>query len=87
MQLVKEANGYGNMIRALTVTAAGLVGPNETEEQLDMFAVDGVLDKREGVEDALHAIRQKFGRSSIRLGYYRQPDSAPDDHGEAQKNS
>ncbi|MBR2464693.1 MAG: DNA polymerase IV [Clostridia bacterium] len=87
MQLIKEANGYGNMIRALTVTASGLVGPNETEEQLDMFAVDDVPDKREGVEDALHAIRKRFGRSSIRLGYYRQPDSAPDDHGEAQKNS
>jgi len=81
MELIKEANGYGNMIRALTVTASGLVGSAETEEQLDMFAVSEGPDKQEGVEGALHAIRQKFGRSSIRLGLYASPDG---DEGEGQ---
>lgn len=77
MELIKEANGYGNMIRALTVTAAGLVGSAETEEQLDIFSAPKAQDKREGVEDALHAIRKKFGKSSIRLGCYQRPDADP----------
>ena len=74
MELIKEVNGYGNMIRALTVTASGLVGPDQAEEQLDMFATTEGPDKQEGVEGALHAIRQKFGKSSIRLGLYQSPD-------------
>ncbi len=78
MELIKEANGYGNMIRALTVTAAGLVGSTETEEQLDMFATPTGVDKQEGVEDAMHAIRQKFGQRSIRLGLYGRPDDNDD---------
>ena len=80
MELIKEANGYGNMIRALTVTAAGLVGSDETEEQLDMFATDlEGKSKQEGVEDALFAIRQKFGKGSIRLGCHQKPDADPDE--------
>ncbi|MBE6580199.1 MAG: DNA polymerase IV [Ruminococcaceae bacterium] len=75
MALIKAANGYGNMIRALTVTAAGLVGPEGTEEQLDMFSVaDGKVEKQEGVEDTMHAIRARFGKKSIRLGCYQRPD-------------
>ena len=80
MELIKEANGYGNMIRALTVTAAGLVGSDETEEQLDMFATElEGKSKQEGVEDALFAIRQKFGKGSIRLGCHQKPDADPDE--------
>ncbi len=79
MELIKEANGYGNMIRALTVTAAGLVGTDETEEQLDMFAQEVGKSKQEGVEDALHAIRRRFGKGSIRLGCYQKPDADPDE--------
>jgi len=75
MALIKAANGYGNMIRALTVTASGLVGPEGTEEQLDMFSVaDGRAEKQEGVEDTMHAIRARFGKKSICLGCYPRPD-------------
>ncbi|MBQ9802968.1 MAG: DNA polymerase IV [Clostridia bacterium] len=80
MNLIKAACGYGTMIRALTVTAAGLVGPEETEEQLDMFSgSDSTAEKHEGVEDALHAIRRKFGKKSIRLGCYQKPDGDPNE--------
>ena len=74
MDLVKQVNGYGNMIRALTVTVSGLVSSAETEEQMDLFSDPVSGDKGEGVEDALHAIRQRFGPSSIRLGLYQSPD-------------
>ena len=76
MDLIKQANGYGNMIRALTVTASGLVGPDEAEEQIDMFTSTLDLDgnKKENVEDAMHAIRKRFGKSSIQLGLYPRPD-------------
>lgn len=75
MALIRAANGMGNAIRALTVTAAGLVSGAETEEQLDIFTVSATSpDKQESVEGALYTIRKKFGRSSIRLGYHKSPD-------------
>ena len=74
MDLIKQASGYGNMIRALTVTVSGLVGSAEAEEQIDLFCAPAAEDKRESVEDALHAIRQRFGSSSIKLGLYPSPD-------------
>jgi DNA polymerase-4 len=38
MDLIRAAcGGYGSGIRALTVTASGLVSPGDTEEQLDIF--------------------------------------------------
>lgn len=86
MGLIKAANGYGNMIRALTVTAAGLVGPDEGEEQLDMFSTaDGSAEKHESVEGTMHAIRQRFGRASIRLGCYQDPDALPEGEGKEQE--
>ncbi|MBR7111761.1 MAG: DNA polymerase IV [Clostridia bacterium] len=74
MELIKAATGYGTMIRALTVTASGLVGSDEAEEQIDLFAPVTGVNKKENVEEALHTIRQKFGKSSIRLGLYPTPD-------------
>ena len=80
MALIKAANGYGNMIRALTVTAAGLVGPDEAEGQLDIFSVgDNAIEKQEGVENTMHAIRRRFGQKSIRLGCYQALDCDGDD--------
>lgn len=76
MDLIRAACGYGNMIRSITVTASGLVYSEETEEQLDMFGEAGGESKREHVEDALHEIRQRFGKNSIRFGYYRDVDEA-----------
>ncbi len=75
MTLIKEATGYGTAIRTLTVTAAGLVVPGESEEQLDIFSPTPERpDKQELVEDALVAIRSKHGKGSIHLGCYENPD-------------
>lgn len=73
MQLIRVAmGGYGFAIRAITVTAAGLVPPGETEEQLDMFApAPDVPSKQETVEGTLAEIRRKHGKSSISLGCYQ----------------
>ena len=80
MELIRAAVGYGASIRALTVTAAGLVMPGDTEEQLDMFC-DPLLDpceKQENVEKAMADIRHKHGKASIRLGCYENADLGTD---------
>jgi len=75
MDLIAASVGFGASIRALTVTAAGLVSPGDTEEQLDMFSVaDNRNDKQETVEKAMADIRGKHGRASIQLGCYQNPD-------------
>ena len=61
MSLIRAAGGMGKMIRALTVTATGLVADDEAEEQLDIFAVaDGSAEKKENVEGTLHEIRRRL---------------------------
>ena len=84
MELIRRACGFGASIRTLTVTAAGLVAPGETEEQLDMFAAaeGSAADKREAVEDAMTSILAKHGKGSISLGCYRNSEIGTDDHGE-----
>ncbi len=75
MDLIRAAVGYGTAIRTLTVTAAGLVPPGETEEQLDIFSpTEDTPDKKEAVEGALAAIRHKHGKQSISLGLYQNPE-------------
>ena len=75
MELIAGSVGLGASIRALTVTAAGLVSPGETEEQLDIFsAAEPQNDKQENVEKAIANIRGKHGRASIRLGCYENPE-------------
>ncbi|MBQ8356949.1 MAG: DNA polymerase IV [Clostridia bacterium] len=72
MELIRLAWGYGASIRALTITASGLVVSGDTEEQLDIFsgASSPDSDKREHVEKTMADIRGKHGRASIRLGCY-----------------
>ena len=83
MELIRAAVGYGTAIRTLTVTAAGLVPPGETEEQLDIFSpVGDTPSKQEAVEDALAEIHRKHGKASISLGYFQNPDIGIDkNHG------
>ena len=79
MELIRVAVGFGSSIRSLTVTAAGLVSPGETEEQLDLFSVANPQeDKRESVEKAMADIRDRFGKSSIRLGCYENREIGTD---------
>jgi DNA polymerase-4 len=81
MALIRAAVGYGTAIRALTVTASGLIPPGEAEEQLDIFAAaNNTANKQEAVEDTLSQIRQKHGKQSISLGYFQNPDIGIDTH-------
>ncbi|MCI8594471.1 MAG: DNA polymerase IV [Oscillospiraceae bacterium] len=55
-------------IRALTLTGLNLLPESEAAEQLDLFsaAEPHKRDKREDLEKAMDAIRQKFGKEAIR---------------------
>jgi len=75
MDLIRAAVGFGASIRSLTVTAGGLVGPSEAEQQLDIFSpVQEGESKQETVESTMAQIRERFGRGSIRLGCYDNAD-------------
>jgi hypothetical protein len=80
MDLIRAAcGGYGSGIRALTVTASGLVSPGDTEEQLDIFsAPTDAPDRQESVELAMADIRRKHGSASIRLGCYENAEIGTD---------
>ena len=79
MKLIADSVGLGASIRALTLTAAGLVAPGETEEQLDIFSAAAPQDdKKENVEKTIADIRGKHGRGSIRLGCYENAEIGTD---------
>lgn len=79
MELIAASVGLGASIRALTVTAAGLVSPGDTEEQLDMFSTAlPENNKQETVERAMADIRDKYGRSAIQLGCYHNSEIGTD---------
>ncbi len=81
MALIRAAVGYGTAIRTLTVTAAGLVPPGETEEQLDIFNLaPDEPSKQEAVEGALAEIHRKYGKGSITLGLYENPEIGTGKH-------
>ena len=82
MELIRAACGFGASIRALTITASGLVVSGETEEQLDMFSDShsSKQEKQESVERAMADIRDKHGRTSIRLGCYENAEIGTDRH-------
>ena len=74
MQLIRAAVGFSTGIRALTVTAAGLIPAEECAEQLDLFLDTAEEDKRESVEQAVADIRGRFGSGSIHLGLYENEE-------------
>lgn len=75
MRLIGESRGFSSPVRALTVTAGGLVAADQTGEQLDMFDDSAAKrQKREAVEEALGQIRDRFGRESIQMGFYPESD-------------
>ena len=79
MDLIQEAQGFGTSIRALTITAAGLVISGETEEQLDIFSTpEQTNDKQESVEKAMADIRCKHGHASIHLGCFENAEIGTD---------
>ena len=81
MELIRAAVGFGASIRALTITAAGLVVSGETEEQLDIFStLEKTNDKQESVEKTMADIRGKHGHASIRLGCYENAEIGTDHH-------
>ncbi len=69
LALIAASWNPGAPIRALTVTALGLVPAEEAGEQLDLFAADAAprREKREKLERAVDEIRKKYGRTAISI--------------------
>ena len=66
MALADQCWNMNSPVRALTVTAIGLIPAEELGEQLDLF--DSGADRRarlERLDLAMDAIRAKYGRKAI----------------------
>lgn len=72
MRLIFECVDTRTPIRAITIGVSGLVAPEEVTEQLDIFGESATKneEKKEAVEETIGKIRDRFGRGSIRLGYF-----------------
>lgn len=74
MELIRTSYGLSRPIRALTVTAASLVPCDEVHEQLDIFGENRDDPRQEALESTMADIRKKFGKGSIHLGAYENPE-------------
>ena len=70
MELIESAWKYPNPIRLLSVTAIHLTTEAEAYEQVDLFgqAAEQKSEKQEKIEQAMDAIRGKYGSRAISYG-------------------
>lgn len=72
MSIIKKNWNFSVPIRLLSVTAAGLIPEDEDYYQLNMFVEKKInADKQDKIETTLDDIREKFGKSSIKFGYFQ----------------
>ncbi len=78
LEIVRDNWRTGDPIRAMTVGVSRLVSADEAVEQLTLFDLmdDTARDrgKRERLEAAVAALREKHGKASITLGYQNNED-------------
>lgn len=76
-RLFQERYQWGNNVRAVCIRAIDLV-PKSDAEQLNLFVDTQRLDRRERLEDAIEALRGRFGKHAITyaalLGDLKMPD-------------
>ncbi len=76
MSLIKGNWSMTQPVRLLSVTAAGLVNEDEDFSQLNLFdTMDKSHEKQEKIENTLDSIRNKFGSSAIKFGYFKNDDT------------
>ena len=71
----------GVPIRALTITAQGLVPEEEAHEQIGLFGAENTAqrEKNERIERAVDGIRERFGNGAVRKGIMLQTEKKEDD--------
>ncbi len=69
MDLVEACWGWDSPVRAITITAGGLLPEEAVGEQMDLFAPEASekREKQEKLERAMDALRDKYGRHVIRF--------------------
>lgn len=76
-RLFQERYRWGTKVRAVCIRAIDLV-PKSEVEQLNMFVDTARLDRRERLEDAIEALRDRYGKKAITyaalLGNLKMPD-------------
>ena len=67
MELIEGAWNWSAPLRAMTITAAGLVSEEEAGEQMDLFAPQAAQrrQKQEKMERAMDQLREKYGADVI----------------------
>ena len=67
MELLSACWSWSAPVRALTITATGLLPEEEAGEQLDLFAPDAARqrEKRETIERTMDRLRERYGRGVV----------------------
>ena len=87
MELIEGAWSWSAPLRAMTITAAGLVPEEEAGEQLDLFAPQAAQQRQrqEKLERAMDQLRDRYGADVIGYASHRTPTArqiAGDEGGE-----
>ena len=68
MELLRKNWNFRSPVRLLSLTGTGLVPADEPLEQTSLFE-EPACDNQERLEDAMAAIRKRYGKGAIRFGY------------------
>lgn len=81
MDILARSWRSGAPIRAITLTASGLIPEGEAAEQLDLFQSSAPQrrDKVEKLERTMDAIRSKYGRDAVTLAALTRPQEREED--------
>ena len=76
MALLKAHWPVNKPVRLLSITAMGLLDAEEDFYQADMFAQSiESHEKQEVIEDTIGQLREKFGKSVIRFGHFKDEET------------
>lgn len=77
LDLIASCWDFRAPIRALTITATGLVPEEDAAEQLDLFSPNAAdrQDKLETLEKTMDSLRDKYGKSMIRFAGTAAPEA------------
>lgn len=75
MELIEACWSWSAPVRAITVTAAGLMPEGEAGDQMDLFTpgASAKREKQEKLERAMDSLREKYGRNVIRFASNETP--------------
>jgi DNA polymerase-4 len=88
MELIEGCWSWTAPVRAITITAQGLLPEDQAGDQMDLFApqASAKREKQEKLERTMDQIRERYGRDMIRFAS-RETDTAREIAGEGPREN